>query len=70
MTQLNNSTKWDVSTERSNDQLTIQLVEAILAGMAPEVMRSHLFHQFYLQFQGLTEEQLGDEADRRGIKLT
>ena len=69
MTQPNNTVKWDVSTKRANDNLQIQLVDAVLAGMAPEVMRSYLFHTLYLQFSGLTEDQLRSEAEKRGIEL-
>jgi len=69
MPNINNTTKWDVSTSRSNDDLHIQLVEAVLSGMAPEVQRSYLFHTLYLQFSGLTDEQLQSEAEKRGIEL-
>ena len=64
--------KWDVAPKvnTSHDDLRIQLVKALLDRMTPEQMRSELFHLNYLQYNGLSEEQLYVEAKKKGVTLS
>ena len=60
---------WDVDAHQTTEDKKIQLVKALLDQMSEEQLRSHMFHELYLQFHNMSDNDLVDYATNHDIVI-
>jgi len=60
---------WDVDAHQTTEDKKIQLVKALLDQMTEEQLRSRVFHELYIQFHNMSDDELVAYAKTHDIVI-